>query len=173
MRTPITLCALTTAEHQVLTAGLRSATSFTLRRCQILLASSRGQQAHQIAVQLSCGGQTVRNAIHDFNTRGLAAIQPRSTAPRHTPHAVFDATRREHLRELLHQSPRTFGYPTSVWTLHLVAKVAHAQGLTPRAVSGEAIRQALNQLRVGWKRAKHWITSPDPHYVRKKNSVTG
>jgi hypothetical protein len=21
---------------------------------------------------------------------------------------------------------------------------------------------------VGWQRAKHWITSPDPEYVRKK-----
>jgi hypothetical protein len=35
-------------------------------------------------------------------------------------------------------------------------------------VTGETIRQALRRLGVGWKRAKAWITSPDPAYLRKK-----
>ncbi len=78
----------------------------------------------------------------------------------------------EQLRDLLHQSPRTFGQPTGVWTLPLAAKVACAEGITPREVSGEAIRLALQQLGVGWKRAKHWITSPDPAYLRKKTDAT-
>jgi hypothetical protein len=37
-----------------------------------------------------------------------------------------------------------------------------------RPISGETIRNALALLGVRWKRAKHWITSPDPDYVRKK-----
>jgi hypothetical protein len=28
------------------------------------------------------------------------------------------------------------------------------------------------RLGIGWKRAKHWITSPDPGYVRKKGAAT-
>ena len=79
----------------------------------------------------------------------------------------------ESLRALLHQSPRTFGKPTSRWTLALAAEVSFAQGLTPRLVSDETIRVALRRLRVSWKRAKHWITSPDPAYLRKKNGATG
>ncbi|HEX9868409.1 MAG TPA: helix-turn-helix domain-containing protein [Candidatus Tectomicrobia bacterium] len=136
----------------------------------MLLASCRGQQARLIAEQLGCDDQTVRNAIHAFNTDGLAAIQPSSSAPRHVPHAVFDATRRERLRDLLHHRPRTFGKPTSLWTLSLAAEVAYAEGITPRLVSGEAIRLALRRLGVSWRRAKHWITSPDPAYVRKKTA---
>jgi hypothetical protein len=85
---------------------------------------------------------------------------------------VFNPVRREQLRALLHQSPRTFGKPTSVWTLDLVAEVAYAEGITPRQVSGETIRSALAQLKVRWKRAKHWITSPDRAYTRKKRHVT-
>ena len=38
----------------------------------------------------------------------------------------------------------------------------------PRQVSGETIRHALKPLGVRGKRAKHWLTSPDPSYVRKK-----
>jgi hypothetical protein len=86
---------------------------------------------------------------------------------------IFDASKRERLRALLHQSPRTFGKPSSVWTLDLAAEVSFAEGLSPHQVSGETIRQALHQLGTRWKRAKHWITSPDPAYVRKKNSATG
>jgi hypothetical protein len=37
-----------------------------------------------------------------------------------------------------------------------------AEGIVPRRVSGETIRQTLLRLGVGWERAKHWITSPDP-----------
>jgi hypothetical protein len=48
-----------------------------------------------------------------------------------------------------------------------------AEGITTRPVSDETIRQALLRLGVGWKRAKTWITSPDPAYLRKKRRSTG
>jgi hypothetical protein len=173
MRKPIYIRALTKGEQQSLQEGLRSPNAFVLRRCQILLASARGQTARVIGETLSCDDQTVRNVLHTFNTQGLAALARRSSAPQRTPHAAFDATRREQLRALLHQSPRTFGKPTSLWTLPLAAEVAYAEGLTVRQVSGETIRRALARLGVRWQRAKHWITSPDPAYVRKKNGATG
>ncbi len=172
MRRPIYVRPFTAAEQQALDAGLRSSEAFVLRRCQILLASARGEHARLIADSLGCDDQTVRNVIHRFNAHGLAVLTPGSAAPHHTPHAVFDAVRREQLRALLHQNPRTFGKPTSVWTLDLAAEVAYAEGITPRQVTGETIRTALAALDVRWKRAKHWITSPDPAYARKKSPAT-
>jgi hypothetical protein len=47
------------------------------------------------------------------------------------------------------------------------------ESLTPRLVTDETIRLALRRLGVTWKRAKHWLTSPDPAYARKKNGATG
>jgi hypothetical protein len=70
--------------------------------------------------------------------------------------------------ELLHQSPRLFGKPRSTWTLKLLAEVCLEQGLTSRELSDEAIRHTLKRLDINWKRAKHWMTSPDPHYTQKK-----
>jgi DNA-binding MarR family transcriptional regulator len=171
MKKPIYVRPLSTTEQHALQKGLQSSDAFVLRRCQILLASARGQHARVIAETVGCDDQTVRNAIQAFHARGLAAVRRRSSAPRRTPHAVFTPARREQLRALLHQSPRTFGKPTSVWTLDLAAAVAYAAGITPRRVSGETIRQALTMLQTRWKRAKHWITSPDPAYARKKNSA--
>jgi transposase len=138
----------------------------------MLLASAEGQSTTTIAHTLRCTDQTVRNAIHAFHRRGLAVLHPLSSRP-HTTSTIFDAGTCESLRALLHHSPRTFGQPTSRWTLQRAAEVSFAQGITPRLVSDEAIRVALRRLGVAWKRAKHWITSPDPAYARKKNDATG
>lgn len=170
MQTPLCIRPLTADERATLEAGLRSSSAFTVRRCQILLARAEGQSTTTIAHQLRCTDQTVRNTMHAFHQRGLAVLQPLSSRP-HTPSTIFDARTCESLRALLHQSPRTFGKPTSRWTLSLAAEVSFAQGLTPRLVSDETIRLALRRLRVSWKRAKHWITSPDPAYLRKKKDA--
>lgn len=163
---------LTDAERETLGAGLRSSDAFVLRRCQLLLASARGERVPHIAAMLGRSEQSVRDAIHAFNARGLGALVKGSTAPK-TAQATFDAARAERLRALLHQSPRAFGKPTSVWTLELAAEVSCEQGLTRERVSDETIRAAVRRLGVSWKRAKRWITSPDPAYARKKGRATG
>ena len=171
MQTPLCVRPLTADERATLETGLRSASAFTVRRCQILLARAERQPTTTIARELRCTDQTVRNTIHAFHQRGLAVLQPLSSRP-HTTATIFTLGVCEALRALLHQSPRTFGKPTSRWTLALAAEVSFAEGLTPRLVSDEAMRVALRRLRVSWKRAKHWITSPDPAYARKKNGAT-
>src|ERR687883_731025 len=172
MQTPLYVRPLLADERATLETGLRSASAFTVRRCQILLASAEGQSTTTIAHDLRCTDQTVRNALHAFHQRGLTGLQPQSSRP-HTCATIFTPGVCESLRALLHQSPRPFGKPTSRWTLQLAAEGSCAQGLTPRLVSDEAIRVALRRLGVAWKRAQHWITRPDPAYVRKKNGATG
>ena len=91
----------------------------------------------------------------------------------HKTRAAFPNGKAEKLKELLHQSPRKYGRDTSVWTLQLAAEVSFAEGLTAMLVSDETIRETLKRLGIGWKRAKHWITSPDPEYQRKKSGGIG
>ena len=172
MCTPIFVRPLTEPERDALTNGLRSPDAFTLRRCQILLASARGETAPQIAVHLCCDDQTVRNAIRAFDRSGLAALLERSSRP-HRIVAAFTPGAAERLRALLHQSPRLFGKPTSVWTLDLVAAVCLTEGIIHERVTGETIRATLARFGVRWQRAKQWITSPDPAYARKKSGATG
>jgi transposase len=164
--------SLTAAERQALTRGLRSADAFTLRRSQILLASADGKGPAEIGRAVGCTAQAVRNAIRAFEADGLACLTAKSHA-RKDPGRVWDRDRDEDLKDLLHRRPRAFGKPTSLWTLGLVAEVCHQKGWTPRILSAEAIRLALKRLGVGWKRAKHWITSPDPAYAKKKRPGTG
>ena len=98
---------------------------------------------------------------------GLKALEEGSTRP-HTIHAAFDPPAAEKLRALLHQSPRAYGKPSSLWTLQLAAEVSFQEHLVSRRVSREAVRRTLARMGIRWKRAKHWITSPDEEYERKK-----
>ena len=162
---------MTDAERQAVTAGLRSSDAFVLRRCQILLASARGERAPRIAAQLGCDDQTVLDALHAFNMSGLISLQKRSTRA-HRTRLVFGPEQAERLRALLHRRPRDLGKPDSRWTLAWAAEVSVAEGIVPTRVSGETIRQTLLRLGLSWERAKHWITRPDPGDARKTGSAT-
>jgi hypothetical protein len=172
MKPPLFVRPLAEAERAALRQGLRSPDAFTLRRCQILLHSDQGLPPSRIAAALNCGTQTVRDALHAFAAEGLGCLHAKPKTPK-TIHAAWPKDRDDDLRALLHQSPRTVGQPTSLWTLPRAAQVCYEKGWTSRVLSGETIRLVLRRLGVGWKRAKHWLVSPDPAYARKKNCATG
>jgi transposase len=136
------------------------------------VASAKGQRVPQIVQMLGCDDQTALNVIHAFNNQGLASLTSRSRRPK-TIYTAFDERRAETLRQMLHQSPRDFGKPTSVWTLQLAAQVSFEKGLTKERVSPETIRSTLKRLGMNWQRAKNWINSPDPQYQRKKREEIG
>src|SRR5437588_1914001 len=152
MQTPIFVRTLTAVERQQLQAGLRSADAFTLRRCQILLASASGQSPPLIARHLGCTSPSVRNAIHAFQAEGLTCLQAKSSRPK-SARPLLDALYDDSLRDLLHRSPRTFCKRRSTWTLALVAQVCYERGWTPRLLSIETIRLAIQRLGVSWRRA--------------------
>ena len=158
-------------ERTALEAGRHSDDAFVLRRSQIVLASAAGESVPAIATRVGRTERNVHAVLDAFEAHGLACLRRRSSRP-HTVHPAFGAAQAEQLRALLHQSPRTFDQPTSLWTLELAAGVSFAQGLTATRVTGETIRATLARLGVRWRRAKHWITSPDPEYARKKDGAT-
>jgi len=171
MRTPIFIRPLAEDEHSQVQKGLRSSDAFVLRRCQILLASARGERAPAIALQLGCDDQTVRNVIKDFNATGLTVLHEGSSRPHHL-RTTFTEEGCQRLQDLLHRSPHDCGRDCGMWTLQLAAQVSFEQGIIPTKVSTESVRRALKRLKTNWKRDKHWITSPDPQYLLKKTLVT-
>ena len=173
MRPPSTFVrTLTADERHHLQAALRSADAFTLRRAQILLASASGQSPARIARNLGCTAASARNAIHAFAAEGLDCLQEKSSRPK-TAKPLLVPDHADELRLVLHLSPRLYGYRRSTWTLALIAQLCHQRGWTPRVLSIETVRSAIERLGVSWQRAKHWITSPDPGYARKKKRAIG
>src|SRR5919206_2304713 len=172
MHPPIFVREPSDAERARLEAALRASDAFTVRRAQIVPASADGRRPREIARDLRCATQTVRNGIRAFNAIGLAALTAGSSRPKSAAPILGEAER-ERLRAILHQPPRAFGHARSTWTLDLLAREAHGQGLSPTELSVETVRQALLRLGVGWRRAKRWLTSPDPAYAQKNAGATG
>ena len=164
---PIYVGRLTEAETNRLKEGLRSGSAFTARRCQILLKSARWQTASQIAKELHCTDQTVRDAIAAYHQEGLDCLQEKSHA-RHDQEAIINEVGCARLKEIIRLSPRTFDFETSVWTRPLLAQVLHQEGYTRQQISPSAITAALKHVDIAWRRAKKWVRSPDPHYQRRK-----
>src|SRR5206468_5897624 len=82
MKPPLFVRPLTDPERAALRAGLRSPDAFTLRRCQILLASADGLRPARIAERLSCASQSARNAIRAFHAEGLDCLTEKSHRPK-------------------------------------------------------------------------------------------
>jgi hypothetical protein len=163
---------LTVDERQALRRGLKSADGFTVRRCRVLLASAGGAGPAAIGEAVGLSPQAVRNAIRAFHASGLGCLTRRPPVAK-APAVVWDRTHDDELKDLLHRRPREFGQATSLWTPALAAEVCHAKGWTSRRLTAEGMRGVLVRLGIGWKRAKHWITSPDPDYAKKKSRGTG
>jgi transposase len=164
---------LTTEEYVAIKSGLRSPAAFTVRRCQILLLSADEQlRSSTIGQRLHCSDQCVRDAIRAFEAEGLSCLRAKSRA-RHSQQATFDAVGREWLKAVIRQSPRSFGYDSSLWTLAMLAELAYQEGYSERLVNPETVGRALAREKINWKRARKRINSPDERYAGKKSVVTG
>ena len=170
---PIYARAITEEERETLREELKSATGVVVRRSQIILISAdENLKAQAIAKRVGYSDETVRQVIQRFNQEGVQAIYPKSRARPDDQRAFQDAAR-ERLKAIVHQSPRAFGCESSMWTLQLLAEVSYQEDLTDRLVHPDTVGETLHQLGVDWKKAKRHIQSPDKHYKRKKNDVTG
>jgi transposase len=167
MKPPRFVRPLSTHESGELKAGLRSRDVFTLRRSQILLASARGYRPSEISPFAGCSVGTVHNTLRAFESEGVGSLRAKVTGPKNPPRA-WPRDRDDELRELLHQSPRNFGKPRSLWTLRLIAEVCFERKFTARRLSVQSIRVILARMEINWKRARDFMTSPDSEYAAKK-----
>jgi transposase len=170
---PLALRPLTQTERCTLQAGLKSSVGITVRRSQMVLMSAEEHlKPQEIAQRLGCSDQTVRKVLHAFVQDGMECIKAKKRG-RPEPQRAFDVSGEAALLEVLKQSPRQYGYESSLWTLELLARVSYQHGWTKQQVHLDTISATLHRLGIGWKRAKQRINSPDPHYAVKKSGGTG
>lgn len=164
---------LTEEERRAVQAGLKSDAGITVRRSQMVLMSAEEQlKPQEIARRVGCSDQTVRKVLHAFGQIGTACLKTKKRG-RPEPDRAFDAAGETALMEVLKQSPRQYGYESSLWTLEMLAELSDQRGWTTRRVHLDTISETLHRLGIRWKRAKQRINSPDVHYEAKKSVETG
>jgi transposase len=137
------------------------------QRAAILLASSVGMPAPQIAAAVRSDESHVRKVIHAFNERGFPSLDPdyRGGRPRKTTPAE-----RDRIIAVARARPDTQGVALTRWSLPKLA--AHLAGMGI-VLSEEALRRTLIGAGLSHQRTRSWKWSPDPEFQAKAERVLG
>jgi transposase len=133
-----------------------------------------GARTSQIAAELHCHPQTVRERIKRFNAEGLDGLGDRPGAgrkPRLTEHERSQLIalvkqpppgrlRRQADGSLHADQPETAPH----WTLDTLAQAAQALGIQ---VQRSQVRRILLAEGVRWRRSRSWAQSSDPEFAAK------
>jgi transposase len=141
--------------------------SVRVRRAMIIMASASGTPVSAIARLVAADEDTVRDVIHLFNAKGLAALDPRWAGGR--PRLISDddidlivtaATTR----------PEKLGLAFTHWSLRKLAAYL-ASSPRPVKISRERLRQILHAHGVSFQRTRTWKESADPDRDAKLDRI--
>ena len=137
------------------------------QRAMILLASSTGMSAPQIAGLVRSDESHVRKVIHAFNEQGFSSLDPdyRGGRPKKTT-----PEQRDRIVAVARARPDTEGVPLTRWSLAKLA--AHLAGMGV-VLCAETLRQTLIAAGLSHQRTRSWKSSPDPDFAEKAERVLG
>src|SRR4051794_20133045 len=137
------------------------------QRAIIVLASSTGMSAPQIAAMARTDESHVRKVIHAFNEQGFGSLDPdyRGGRPQKTT-----PEQRDRVVAVARARPDTQGVPLTRWSLSKLA--AHLATLGVELCE-EALRQTLIGAGLSHQRTRSWKSSPDPDFAVKAERVLG
>ena len=141
--------------------------SVRVRRAMIIMASASGTLVPAIARLVAAGEDTVRDVIHAFNARGLAALDPRQSGGR--PRLISDED-----IELIVAAARTRPekpvQPFTRWSLRKQAGYLAGRD-RPVRIGRERLRQVLHARGISFQRTRTWKESADPDRDAKLDRI--
>ena len=142
--------------------------SIRVRRALIIMASASGTPVPAIARLVAADEDTVRDVIHAFNERGLAALDPRWAGGR--PRLLSD----EDIAFIVATAstrPKTLGLPFTRWSVRkLVAYLAESyRNAEPGCAPGRAGRiKPARRVRIGRERLRQLLHDHDVTFQRTR-----
>jgi len=171
MTDPVRARRLSDHEGQTLTQIVRRGrgSSVRVRRATIIMASASGTPVSAIARLVAADEDTVRDVIHAFNERGLAALDPRWAGGR--PRQISDADI-AFIVTTATTRPGALGVPFTHWSVRKLAAYLRGYGHDRRVVIGrERLRLILREHHVSFQRTRTWKESTDPDKDAKLDRI--
>jgi transposase len=161
MAEPVRARRLTDQEGQRLQQIVRRGKhgSVRVRRAMIIMASASGTPVPAIARLVAANEDTVRDVIHLFNAKGLAALDPRWAGGR--PRLISDDDIAV-IVEAATTRPEKLGLPFTCWSLRKLAAYLASDRDRPVRVGRERLRQILHARGLSFQRTRTWKESRDP-----------
>jgi transposase len=170
MAEPVRARRLTDQEGQRLQQIVRRGKhgSIRVRRAMIIMASASGTPVAAVARLVAADEDTVRDVIHLFNEKGLAALDPKWAGGR--PRQITDddvafiitaATTR----------PEKLGLPFTHWSLRKLAAYLASNAIRVVRIGRERLRQVLHARQISFQRTRTWKESADPDKDAKLDRI--
>jgi transposase len=156
---------ITAEESKILDRWQRGDDIVRYRRARVLRLSETDWRCPAIAEVLALHPETVRWVIKAFNEGGIEAITPQPRSGGRSPGYTQEVA--DVAEDLARQEPPE-AEGRATWTLHGLAKAIAARFEHIDTMSHEAVRRLLKLRDIVYYQAKQWLTSPDPHYERRK-----
>ncbi len=141
--------------------------SVRMRRAMIIMASASGTLVPAIARLVAADEDTVRDVIHLFNQKGLAALDPRWAGGR--PRLISDGDI-DVIVAAATTRPEKLGQPFTHWSLRKLAGYFAGRD-RPVRIGRERLRQLLHARGISFQRTRTWKESTDPDKGAKLDRI--
>src|SRR5438876_7067194 len=142
--------------------------SIRVRRAMIIMASASGTPVSAIARLVAADEDTVRDVIHLFNAKGLAALDPQWAGGR--PRLISD----DDIQVIVAAAttrPEKLGQPFTHWSVRKLAAYLATGAARPLKISRERLRQILHERGISFQRTRTWKDSADPDRDAKLDRI--
>jgi transposase len=142
--------------------------SIRVRRAMIIMASASGTPVPAIARLVAADEDTVRDVVHAFNEKGLAALDPQWAGGR--PRLISDGNV-QFIVTTATTRPEKLGLPFTCWSLRKLAACLAAHPSYPVRIGRERLRQILHERGISFQRTRTWKESADPDKDAKLDRI--
>ena len=156
-------------------ARSRMAPKVVVQRARMIVGSWEGQRTTEIATELGCHPQTVRESLQRFNELGMDGLCDRRRSGR--PRRISEADRSTVIALVGKPPPGRLirardgelrvedEEAQARWTLNALTEQAQKQGI---AIKRSQVRRILLEEGVRWRSVRSWAISSDPEFEKKE-----
>ncbi|MGH3376180.1 MAG: IS630 family transposase [Actinoallomurus sp.] len=142
--------------------------SVRVRRALIIMASASGTTVTAIAALVQAHEDTVRDVIHAFNEKGLAALDPRWAGGR--PRQIT-SDEEQYIVQAVTTRPAVLGRPFTHWSVRKLAGYLAGNTVRRVKIGRERLRQILRDHGISFQRTRTWKESRDPEKEAKLDRI--
>jgi transposase len=142
--------------------------SIRVRRALIIMASASGTPVPAIAKLVAAHEDTVRDVIHAFNEKGLAALDPRWAGGR--PRRI-SSNDEQCIVKTATTRPERLGRPFTRWSIRKLAAYLAENTAHPIRIGRERLRVILREHEITFQRTRTWKESHDPDKDAKLDRI--
>jgi transposase len=142
--------------------------SIRVRRATIIMASASGTTVPAIARLVAADEDTVRDVIHAFNARGLAALDPRWAGGRPRRISRDD---QDFIAAVATTRPKKLDRPFTGWSVRKLVEYLASNTDRVVTIGRERLRQLLHERAISFQRTRTWKESTDPDKDTKLDRI--